>query len=123
MANESFRLSQNVDIINKKESSAYPIDVRDWELIKRRLMNLSFGFNYLNSFGSLFVGAGLSTLITYLTISKEFQFRCLVIGIGCILLGFICFIFAYLINKEKNIRVSDTIEEMEHIERRFSDNK
>ncbi len=123
MANENFKISQDVELISKKKSSAYPIEVQDWNLIKKRLGRINFSFNYFNSCGSLFIGSALSTFITYFIISEEFQFKCLFISIVCLLLGVLCFIFAFFMNKENNIKVTDVIEDMHHIEKHFLDNE
>jgi hypothetical protein len=118
-------VSQSTKIRPAKECDAYPITIDDWNLLISKMKLIKETPNYYEMFGSLFVGAALSQVITiicggYNNSGDEKHIIAWIIAAFSCVVGLLCFIFGIGTDKLKRERINDIVGLMNHIESRFN---
>lgn len=123
----SFEISQNYNVIPPKRGNAYPILCEEWKHLKEQVGNIKTNFKFYHSFGSILLGAGVTTFISILlgvyskinpanpnTITIAWA-----IAITATFLGVICLFFANESLKLEANQTRDIVKQMELIEKRY----
>ena len=122
----SFNLSQDYKLITPKTKNAYPIFVEEWEYLKTKITAIADESNWFHTIGSIALGVSGSTFLTILTItlpeSDKTTYIMLWALFGISLFGgILSLFFSYSQNKYKETRKEEIIEQMNIIEKRFSE--
>lgn len=115
----SFKTDNVVEL--PKSSRLYVIESRDWERLKSTASKCSFKKNWWDVSASVFAGAAVSALFTWLTIFHNTTMKIaatvlIVAAIACVILAVVCYMTG---NKNDSIsasKVSDILNEIEFIE-------
>lgn len=118
----NFNVSQEFEIIPHQKSKAYPIGVKEWEFIKKKIREINIEINNFHAIGYLLLGSSASCLITMFAtdfkddVSKYFIWT--IFGISLIG-GLLSVYFAKEKHKQEGAKPSEIINQMELIESRF----
>ena len=121
----SFRMTQGFDVLQPKESKAYPIPCNEWDFLKSKLTPLTEAPWLFHTIGSALIGAGLSTLTSILlgAFSGEERFRALVIAVAVVVVTFlcggVCLFFSAQQRRHRRVSAADLCSQMEIIETRY----
>ena len=119
------RMSQGLDVLPPKSGNAFPIPCDEWDVLKSRASRLVNEPWLFQSFGSLLLGAALTTVIAIVfgSYSKPEQQRAYIVAWAVVAVTFICgMLCMFFANKERAVqreRASDIVTQMELIEQRF----
>lgn len=121
-AENKFNVSQEFEIIPHQKGKAYPIGVKEWDFIKKKINEINIEINNFHSIGFLLLGASFSCLITIIaTDFNEDAYEYLTWTIfGISLIGGILSI--YFSNdklKQESAKPKEIVNQMELIESRF----
>jgi hypothetical protein len=118
----NFNISQEFEIIPHQKGKAYPIGVKEWEFIKKKIGEINIDVNNFHSIGFLLLGASASCLITIF--ATEFKtdsslyLTWAIFGISLIG-GLLSVYFATDKHKQESAKPNEIINQMELIESRF----
>ncbi len=118
----NFNISQEFEIIPHQKAKAYPIGVKEWEFIKKKIGEINIDVNNFHSIGFLLLGASASCLITIF--ATEFKtdsslyLTWAIFGISLIG-GLLSVYFAADKHKQESAKPNEIINQMELIESRF----
>ena len=120
----TFTLTQDVEIMRAQKTNAMLVDTQEWCFLKRSVEGISDSNSLFHTLGSSFIGAGISTFITFFftTFTNEQETQKVVMlaaSVVCILCGALSCYFAH---KEKDVtkKSSDQVLfQMSVIENRF----
>ncbi len=118
----NFSVSQQFEIIPHQKGKAYPIGVKEWDFIKKKISEIKVEVNNFHAIGFLLLGASASCLITIL--ATEFKtdssryFTWALFGISLVG-GLLSIYFASDKNKQESAKPHEIINQMELIESRF----
>ncbi len=118
-----YSFSQDFTVTPRKKTSAYPIDIQDWEKLKRDVESLEIETNVFQAFGYVLLGTSFSALIT--SIASTFQtegskYLCWGIFVVTLCTGLLSVFFANDKHKTQNLKPKTIIDQMNHIESRFN---
>ena len=122
---DGFQLSQGLTVLSPRSGKAYPIPCDEWKLIKDRISKISTEPWFFHTFGSVLVGAGLSTLIAIIlgSFNSSNQPNATVIAWGVVvatsLSGGLCLLFAHQERATKREQATDVVSQMLLIEQRY----
>ena len=117
-----FNVSQEFEIIPHQKGKAYPIGVKEWEFIKKKICEIKIDVNNFHAFGFLLLGASASCLITILaTEFKTDSSKYLTWAIFGVTLigGLLSVYFANDKHKQESAKPTEIVNQMELIESRF----
>jgi len=120
-----FRMSQGYDVLQPKTGRAYPVPCDEWDLLKRKLGQVSSAPWAYHTIGSLLGGAGISTFVMILlgtfppVSSSPAKIIAWAVVAVCGICSIACFFFADQQRKVQVVQVSDVVTQMELIERRY----
>ncbi len=126
----NFSVNQNLEIILPKKEKAYPISKDKWMAIKEKIRRIGNPTNLYQSFAFLFFGisgsAFISLFVANFPNNKDGPVSAIFVGfiiftIATLGFGFLLLHFSKRDQKNRNVTVDDIIEEMEFIERQFSE--
>ena len=125
-AKNKFNVSQEFEIIPHQKGKAYPIGVKEWDFIKKKINEINIEINNFHSICFLLLGASLSCFITVIAADfKEDSYKYLTWAIfGISLIGGILSI--YFSNdklKQESAKPKEIVSQMELIESRFETTK
>ena len=117
-----FDVSQEFEILPPQKEKAYPIGVKEWEFIKRKIKEIKIEIILFYSVGFLFLGASASFLITI--IANDFKnetskYLTWTLFAVCLVGGLLSTYFAKDKHKQENAKPKEIIDQMELIEARF----
>lgn len=119
---DNYKFSQDYELIPPQKQRSYPISTTEWNLIKKKILEVKDGANFWHTLGSILIGAAISTLIT--AIINDFKTEKLlwicwsavfVTGVS----GALAFFFGNAHRQTQNKSKDDVIEFMAIIEERF----
>lgn len=122
----TFNISQEFEIIPHQKGKAYPIGVKEWEFIKKKIGEINIDVNNFHAIGFLLLGASTSCLITifateFKTDSSKY-FTWAIFGISLIG-GLLSVYFARDKHKQESAKPHEIINQLELIESRFENHK
>ena len=121
-----FNVSQEFEIIPLQKGKAYPIGVKEWEFIKRKIKEIKIEVNIFHSIGFLLLGASVSCLITIIATnfrddaSKYLTWAIFAVSTSG---GLLSIFFARDKHKQENAKPTEIINQMNLIEARFESSK
>lgn len=122
----NFNISQEFEIIPHQKGKAYPIGVKEWGYIKKKICEINIEVNNFHAIGFLLLGASVSCLITiFATDFKTNSSKYLtwtIFGITFIG-GILSVYFARDKHKQESAKPSEIVNQMELIESRFESQK
>jgi hypothetical protein len=122
----NFNISQEFEIIPHQKGKAYPIGVKEWEFIKKKVREINIDVNNFHAIGFLLLGVSASCLITiFATEFKADSSRYLtwtIFGISFVG-GLLSVYFARDKHKQESAKPNEIVNQMELIESRFESHK
>ncbi len=121
-----FNVSQEFEIIPHQKGKAYPIGVKEWDFIKKKINEINIEINNFHSIGFLLLGACLSCLISIIATdfkkdSNEYL-TWTIFGISLIG-GILSIYFSNDKLKQESAKPKEIVNQMELIESRFETTK
>lgn len=126
MSNDSpnFTIKQDLDIVQPQSTSAIPITIQEWVLLKQSINNISDSNSIFHTIGSALIGAGLSTLIAaiFTPFQPDQETREIImyaVAIVCLISGGLSCFFAH---KEKGITkksAQQVLAQMQVVENKY----
>lgn len=121
----NLQMSQGFEVLRPKNDKALPIPCNEWDVLKKKIEDLTTEPWFFHTTGSTLIGAALATLISIWTgaVSSVPGSNMLVIAWAitgaCSVTGLVCLAFAH---KERGVhrsKASDVVTQMTLIEQRF----
>jgi len=122
----NYKFSQDYEIIPPQKQRSYPISIKEWELIKKKINDVKNQANYWHDIGLLLIGAALTTFITiFITdfTSNLHLLVCWFIFFLTSISGGLAFFFGSQSQKIQNKTKEDVIEFMNTIQDRFKESE
>jgi hypothetical protein len=118
-------MSQGYDVLPPRAGKAYPILCEEWDFLKNKIRTISNIPHVYHTFGSVLIGASLSTLISLLigSVSTTNQPHAIVIAWAAVTVTVVCgslaLFFAAAQRKVQQTQASEIVAQMEIIEKRY----
>jgi hypothetical protein len=120
--NETYKVSQEYEIIPHQKGQAYPINVKEWNYIKAKVKNIKIDINIFYTVGFLLIGSSISCVITiFATDFKDDTSKYVtwsILGITAIC-GILSVYFGNDKHKTEMAKPTEIIAQMDLIESRF----
>jgi len=122
---QTFQVSQGLQVLRPRSGNAYPIPCEEWSLLKGKISEFTTEPWLFHTLGSLLLGAALSVLISILsgTYQLPAQQRAQDLAWAafavCGVCGVLCLIFAHKERGAHRERASDVVAQMDLIEKRY----
>ena len=114
-----FEISREYEVVVPEKEKAYPVTVSEWERIKTKVKRLSGDYNLFHTIGSVSFGFSASAFIGAITIGNNYQI-CWTFFWVTFIAGVLSLYFGHQQRKIKSVFKDDILEDMEFIEKRFS---
>ena len=117
-----FNVSQEFEIIPHQRGKAYPIGVKEWAFLKKKIKEINIEVSNFHAIGFLLLGASASCFITILaTTFQDDKSKYICWGIFWVTLigGLLSVYFASDKHKQETAKPQEIINQMELIESRF----
>lgn len=121
----NLKMSHDLEVLTPKDDKALPIPCNEWDILKRKIGELTTEPWFYQTTGSTLMGAALATAISVLTgaVSTTSAPNAIVIAwavtIVCLLVGLVCLFFAHEERGVHKTKAKDIVSQMELIEQRF----
>jgi hypothetical protein len=118
----TYKVSQEYEIIPHQKGQAYPISVKEWDYIKGKVKNINIEINIFYTIGFLLIGSSISCIITIFAtdfkddVSKYTTWSILGITAVC---GGLSVYFGRDKHKTEMAKPTEVIAQMDLIESRF----
>lgn len=118
----NFTISQDYEVLPPQKQNAYTVSIREWCFLKQKIGAIKSNFNFFHTFGSILIGAAVSTFIsaksgTFPTNEgKLISWTAFVVTAA---VGLLCYYFARSELRVQNQRKEDILEMMKLIEDRY----
>jgi hypothetical protein len=124
MITEKFNVSQKFEIIAPQTGKAYPIGLKEWNFLKKKIKEIKVEINNFHAIGYLLLGASASCLITILATTfqdDKSKYICWSIFFVTLIGGFLSIYFATDKHKQESAKPQEILNQMELIESRFEE--
>ena len=117
-----FNVSQEFEIILHQPGKAYPIGLKEWSFLKKKIKEINIEVSNFHAIGYLLLGASISCIITILVTKfqdDKSKYFCWGIFWVTLIGGLLSIYFAFDKHKNEIAKPLEIINQMELIESRF----
>lgn len=128
----SYKVTQDLEIMPPKKVKGYPISMGEWNYIKNQIKSIGEHLNIFQTIGAVLIGFSGSAFLSIITmdfardpggtVSTKFVV-CFSVAVGALIIGLILFLFGRQQKKDKSTKAANVVSYMETIENRFIDEK